>query len=386
MINIFKERKTVEQVEEAYFTVQFRDEKGKADSSSKSFKNASAAKKHADMANKTTKVGSYSVQKVQGRMESVDNAVKQRNAAQLKLRHAKQDVRLSKKQERDVDRVKEDAGDPNSSAKKPIKFKNPDGTVGVKMVPAHQDVQTEGLDVKSGNESGGYYHTSFHTKHGKNEPKTKKGYVKTHATVKKLTGAKDAHARDYLDSKRGRHLVGKEADHGYIKKDFAKFSKTYKASDYQWESVEEACWDSHKQVGTKEKGGKTVPNCVPKNESEDYLSTTRINPTDGKGKGMVKQMPSKKDFLRGRKGRQTKAPRLRREDVEQVDELSVGTLSRYNSKASKDPKRAKMNNKAVGKIVKKTMQGESVEQVDEVKYGKMPSKDCLLYTSDAADE
>lgn len=105
-----------------------------------------------------------------------------------------------------------------------------------KMVPAHQDVQTEGLDVKSGNESGGYYHTSFHIKHGKNEPKTKKGYVKTHATVKKLTGAKDAHARDYLDSKRGRHLVGKEADHGYIKKDFAKFSKTYKASDYKWES------------------------------------------------------------------------------------------------------------------------------------------------------
>ena len=28
----------------------------------------------------------------------------------------------------------------------------------------------------------------------------------------------------------------------------------------------EACWDSHKQVGTKMKGGKRVPNCVPKNE------------------------------------------------------------------------------------------------------------------------
>ncbi len=64
---------SVEQVEEAYFSVQFRDEKGKADSSSKNFKSASAAKKHADMANKTTKVGSYSVQKVQGRMESVEH-------------------------------------------------------------------------------------------------------------------------------------------------------------------------------------------------------------------------------------------------------------------------------------------------------------------------
>ena len=28
----------------------------------------------------------------------------------------------------------------------------------------------------------------------------------------------------------------------------------------------EACWDSHKQVGTKMKNGKRVPNCVPKNE------------------------------------------------------------------------------------------------------------------------
>ena len=28
----------------------------------------------------------------------------------------------------------------------------------------------------------------------------------------------------------------------------------------------EACWDSHKQVWFKMKGGKRVPNCVPKNE------------------------------------------------------------------------------------------------------------------------
>ena len=27
-----------------------------------------------------------------------------------------------------------------------------------------------------------------------------------------------------------------------------------------------ACWDTHKQVGYKMKGGKRVPNCVPKNE------------------------------------------------------------------------------------------------------------------------
>ena len=26
------------------------------------------------------------------------------------------------------------------------------------------------------------------------------------------------------------------------------------------------CWDSHKQVGMKKKGGRLVPNCVPKEE------------------------------------------------------------------------------------------------------------------------
>jgi hypothetical protein len=34
----------------------------------------------------------------------------------------------------------------------------------------------------------------------------------------------------------------------------------------EFKDVWEACWDSHKQVGTKMKGGKEVPNCVPKNE------------------------------------------------------------------------------------------------------------------------
>jgi hypothetical protein len=36
------------------------------------------------------------------------------------------------------------------------------------------------------------------------------------------------------------------------------------------EEVDEACWDSHKQVGMKKKGDKEVPNCVPKNETTDH--------------------------------------------------------------------------------------------------------------------
>jgi hypothetical protein len=37
------------------------------------------------------------------------------------------------------------------------------------------------------------------------------------------------------------------------------------------EEVDEACWDTHKQVGTKMKGGKVVPNCVPKNEEVEQI-------------------------------------------------------------------------------------------------------------------
>jgi len=37
------------------------------------------------------------------------------------------------------------------------------------------------------------------------------------------------------------------------------------------ETVDEACWDTHKQVGTKMRGGKVVPNCVPKNEETEQI-------------------------------------------------------------------------------------------------------------------
>jgi len=30
------------------------------------------------------------------------------------------------------------------------------------------------------------------------------------------------------------------------------------------EQLDEKCWDTHKQVGMKNKGGRQVPNCVPK--------------------------------------------------------------------------------------------------------------------------
>jgi hypothetical protein len=44
---------------------------------------------------------------------------------------------------------------------------------------------------------------------------------------------------------------------------------------------DEACWDSHKQVGTKKgKNGKQVPNCVPKSENKNYFKGLKRGTAD----------------------------------------------------------------------------------------------------------
>ena len=61
-------------------------------------------------------------------------------------------------------------------------------------------------------------------------------------------------------------------------------------SSKKHKEVDEACWDSHKQVGTKMKGGKQVPNCVPKNEDSSYPSKdAKIKGDNPAGKGEKEQ-------------------------------------------------------------------------------------------------
>ena len=85
------------------------------------------------------------------------------------------------------------------------------------------------------------------------------------------------------------------------KSDFDK----YKSKGYiQAEDTEnEACWDSHKQVGFKMKGGKRVPNCVPKNEELEE-SVQEADLTD-KQVDMVKKVADKlpKDDFKKRYGK-----------------------------------------------------------------------------------
>ena len=66
---------------------------------------------------------------------------------------------------------------------------------------------------------------------------------------------KDRTIWSYNDSPIGVTCMGNRTHKDSMKKTFKDFA--------------EACWDTHKQVGFKMKGGKRVPNCVPKNEEEE---------------------------------------------------------------------------------------------------------------------
>jgi len=67
---------------------------------------------------------------------------------------------------------------------------------------------------------------------------------------------------------------------------------------------DDPCWDTHKQVGTKKKNGKTVPNCVPKNEKTTYMRRD-------------KKLPNLKVKVKRRSDNNTLAKRIRGDKVKQ---------------------------------------------------------------------
>ena len=85
------------------------------------------------------------------------------------------------------------------------------------------------------------------------------------------------------------------------KSEFEKYKRQgYMAAE---DTENEACWDSHKQVGFKMKGGKRVPNCVPKNEELEE-SVNEADLTDKQVK-MVRKVADKlpKDDFKKRYGK-----------------------------------------------------------------------------------
>jgi hypothetical protein len=57
--------------------------------------------------------------------------------------------------------------------------------------------------------------------------------------------------------------------------------------DITTKELEEACWKNYKQIGMKKKGGKQVPNCVPKESIEQDVAEAPIAATDNPNDPMI---------------------------------------------------------------------------------------------------
>ena len=68
----------------------------------------------------------------------------------------------------------------------------------------------------------------------------------------------------------------------YLMKRRKAIAKAMKKEETEVAEDKDPCWDTHKQVGMKKKGGKMVPNCVPKNESFSVKSPVSITKPEEK--------------------------------------------------------------------------------------------------------
>jgi hypothetical protein len=147
--------------------------------------------------------------------------------------------------------------------------------------------------VETGNPGHGY--------HGQSPEK----YSATHAHVKKIVGAEGHLAavktpnkliKHYLDSAHGRHLAGMEHDHGYIKRDFKRFTKGYRADQFEaytpdeeslteWRTLKVGETDAAKARGElavkkNAEGSKECPYCKAMGKVHSVLNHIKKESTD----------------------------------------------------------------------------------------------------------
>ena len=134
--------------------------------------------------------------------------------------------------------------------------------------------------------------------------------------------------------------------------------KRYKAADHMNEMKNggdnDPCWDTHKQVGMKKKGGKMVPNCVPKEEvevsEEGSMSQQEIRLQ--KRKAMIDQLIAKKRKQSLDKSKSS--PETPAKAMGEAKELSVDAqmkIARDHNRKSPEEKKA-ANSKLLGAIKK----------------------------------
>ena len=147
------------------------------------------------------------------------------------------------------------------------------------------------------------------------------------------------------------------------KSDFDKYkSKGYiQAEDKEEEN--EACWDSHKQVGTKMKGGKRVPNCVPKNEEVDEgytpLGSGKLTPAQKRFQDVLKRATKDKESNKAAYLK-TKHNLFRLKKNEELEEVQEADLT---------DKQVDMVKKVADKLPKDDFKKRYGKDADNVKFG-----------------
>ena len=123
--------------------------------------------------------------------------------------------------------------------------------------------------------------------------------------------------------------------------------KRYKAADHMNEGDGDPCWDTHKQVGMKKKGGKMVPNCVPKEE----VQSEEMSPQEvalQKKKAMLDKMIAQRRRQELDKG---KAPTKAMGEAKELSVDDQMRISRDHNRKSPEEKKA-ANSKLLGAIKK----------------------------------
>lgn len=217
------------------------------------------------------------------------------------------------------------------------------------------------------NNPGYGYHGIADAKHKGDTNKAHAEYNRMHAKVKDWAGEAGhlMHAkkpnlmvRDYLDSSRGRHLEGLQADEKYIKKDFGHFARSYDPKLFV-ESLNEAAthgvfcvWHSGDRKGMVIHHGGNTSDPAKAEKLAAKLNTNDVE-------AFNKRSAEKSNYHY--EARPLRNKKLFVEEVENLDELSKNTLMSYKSKSL-----SRVDNMA------KALRGKEHKAVDPLKmYNKV---------------
>jgi hypothetical protein len=150
---------------------------------------------------------------------------------------------------------------------------------------------------------------------------------------------------------------------------------------------EDPCWKDYKMVGTKKKGGKEVPNCVPEEvevKNEAYNKDAVDNAISSSNRSGRKIGSKEGKMIHALlKGRTPKSKDDVKEEVEEVNEISKKLATDYfhakQDKARKDFMRGRPTNKKGVMLAKDKIEGrakvpatnEEVEVNEEVDFAKV---------------